>query len=57
MLLGVSVVNAVRYLFLSNTTLQPGNFVVLASNSTAFAARYGVAPTGEYFVCHMLSFI
>ncbi|HPS13396.1 MAG TPA: lamin tail domain-containing protein, partial [Prolixibacteraceae bacterium] len=47
-LTGSSFVDGIKYNFNSETIINPGSFVVLASNALTFAKRYGVAPSGEY---------
>ncbi len=41
-------VNGVSYTFPSGTILEPGQFIVLASNPEHFQGRYSFAPFGDY---------
>jgi hypothetical protein len=41
-------VNGIDYTFPAGTTVDPGAFVVLASNQVQFFNRYGFLPFGEY---------
>jgi hypothetical protein len=47
-LTSVSFTAGVSYSFPSNTFLNSGEFIVLASNSEMFQKRYGFAPFGSY---------
>lgn len=47
-LTGVYFSRGIQYAFPANTTLDAGEFFVLASNSQAFGQRYGFNPFGEY---------
>jgi hypothetical protein len=40
--------NGIQYTFKEETILNPGKFIVLASNSLQFQSRYGFLPFGEY---------
>lgn len=40
--------NGIQFSFNDETYLEPGKFIVLSSNSTAFNQRYGFMPFGEY---------
>lgn len=40
--------NGIQFSFNDETYLEPGKFIVLSSNSTAFNQRYGFLPFGEY---------
>lgn len=40
--------DGIKYSFNNETILDPGKYLVLASNSTAFNQRYGFLPFGEY---------
>ena len=46
---GVSLSNAVRYVFPLNTALNPGAFLVVVKDTTAFAARYQTAASPYYY--------
>ena len=43
-----STFRGIQYTFTSDKTIQPGEFIVLASSSYAFKLRYGFDPYGEY---------
>jgi hypothetical protein len=45
---GVTFTSAIAYAFPFGSTLQPGAFCVLASNSSWFKTRYSFKPFGEY---------
>ena len=45
---GLQFVDGIDYVFPPNTLLEPGKFVVLASNLTGFANRYSLVPTDVY---------
>jgi hypothetical protein len=45
---GIEFVSGVDFIFPNGTTLQPGNFFVLASSATGFKKRYGFDPGGDY---------
>ncbi|MCA9998980.1 MAG: lamin tail domain-containing protein [Anaerolineales bacterium] len=44
----VTFAAGITYTFPPGATVPPGGFVVLASNATAFEAKYGFAPDGVY---------
>jgi hypothetical protein len=44
----VSFKSGILFRFPANTTLAPGQFLVLASDSASFQSRYGFAPFGAY---------
>jgi hypothetical protein len=41
-------IDGIKFNFNNETILEPGKFIVLASNSAAFNQRYGFLPFGEY---------
>ena len=45
---GMKFVQGIQYTFPPGTTISPGEYLVLASNSDAFQTRYGFSPFGEY---------
>ncbi|MBN1481594.1 T9SS C-terminal target domain-containing protein [candidate division KSB1 bacterium] len=45
---GVQFSRGLTYTFPMNTILNPGSFIVLASNPQQFVRRYGFAPFGDY---------
>ncbi len=45
---GFQFSKGITYIFPNDTPLRPGEFIVLASNSQYFYARYGFNPAGEY---------
>jgi hypothetical protein len=45
---GAYFIQGIGYQFPDGFTVQPGGFVVLASNAGMFHKRYGFAPSGEY---------
>lgn len=45
---GLDFVDGIVYTFPENTLINPGEFVVLASNLTGFASRYSLLPTDTY---------
>jgi hypothetical protein len=47
-LAGVAFDQGIQYPIPAGTTLEPGQFLVVASNASAFQDRYGFAPSGEY---------
>jgi hypothetical protein len=47
-LAGVHFIEGIEYTFPNEASVSPNGFVVLASNSSLFQKRYGLAPTGEY---------
>ena len=47
-LAGVAFDQGIQYSIPAATTLDPGQFLVVASNAAAFQERYGFAPSGEY---------
>lgn len=47
-LAGVAFTAGIDFTFAAGTTLDPGALLVLASNPSAFEARYGFAPVGTY---------
>jgi hypothetical protein len=47
-LAGVYFTNGIDYQFPSNSSVAPGGFVVIASNTEMFNQRYGFLPLGEY---------
>jgi len=44
----VAFSQGIDYAFPAATTLEPGKFLVLASNANAFQERYGFSPAGQY---------
>ncbi|MBN2806975.1 MAG: lamin tail domain-containing protein, partial [Prolixibacteraceae bacterium] len=46
--LGGSSFRGIQYTFPSERSIQPGEFIVLASSAYAFKLRYGFEPGGEY---------
>jgi hypothetical protein len=44
----VTFSRGVTFTFPANTTIQPNQYIVLASNSAIFQSRYGFAPYGVY---------
>lgn len=44
----LSFLRGVNYQFPANTTIAPGQYLVLASNPVSFQQRYGFAPFGGY---------
>jgi hypothetical protein len=47
-LAGVGFDEGIQYSIPADTTLGPGQFLVVASNAAAFQERYGFAPSGQY---------
>ena len=47
-LAGVYFTNGIDYQFPNNSSVAPGGFVVIASNTEMFNQRYGFLPLGEY---------
>jgi hypothetical protein len=45
---GMKFVQGIDYTFPSGSTIAPGEYLVLASNSLIFQTRYGFVPFGEY---------
>ncbi|MEM7114978.1 MAG: lamin tail domain-containing protein [Chloroflexota bacterium] len=45
---GVAFVQGINYTFGAGTAVSSGQYIVLASNPTAFEAKYGFAPDGVY---------
>jgi hypothetical protein len=46
---GMSFVDGINYTFPDGITVDPNQFIVLASNRQEFNERYGFIPFGEYF--------
>jgi hypothetical protein len=44
----VAFTQGIQYAIPAATTLEPGQFLVVASNAAAFQERYGFAPSGAY---------
>jgi len=47
-LAGVHFTNGIEYDFPDNSSVAPGGFVVIASNTEMFNQRYGFLPLGDY---------
>ncbi|MFB6342113.1 lamin tail domain-containing protein [Saccharicrinis sp. FJH62] len=45
---GVQIIKGISYVFPEGTYLEPGGFIVLASDEDDFFNRYGFMPFGEY---------
>ena len=47
-MIGARFISEINYIFEEDALIEPGAFIVLASNSTVFYKHYGKVPTGEF---------